>query len=369
MTQEKIFKPIPNFEDYEVNEDGVVRKISNEKVIKQTLDRDGYLTCYCNGKKRFVHRLVAQAWIPNPYNFKYVLRLDENRSNNNVYNLMWSKDQNGKLKCFESLIPEPTEEELREMFEDDQSKEDKKPEPKPELKQEPIPESKPETIEKPTVVDNNFVPIPNIKGYEINKLGVIRDIKTKYEPHLNYGYGDRFRVNIQNKDYYVHQVVARTFIPNPYNCKQIRHKDGNKHNNSVNNLEWIVSKKEMVKHHRLELDKSPILNTRSESSSPDEFKQIPMFKLRNYECNSKGIIRRTDDKFIYKQNVNTDGSLYVVIEGHKYTVHNLVAETWIKTDRSYKYVRHIDGNKYNNDVTNLVCTNLTEKEFRDSLNK
>ena len=125
MTQEKIFKPIPNFEDYEVNEDGVVRKISNEKVIKQTLDRDGYLTCYCNGKKRFVHRLVAQAWIPNPYNFKYVLRLDENRSNNNVYNLMWSKDQNGKLKCFESLIPEPTEEELREMFEDDQSKEDK----------------------------------------------------------------------------------------------------------------------------------------------------------------------------------------------------------------------------------------------------
>lgn len=44
--------------------------------------------------------------------------------------------------------------------------------------------------------------------------------------------------NHVNKNYTVHRLVAKAFIPNPNNLPQINHKDENKLNNDVNNLEW-----------------------------------------------------------------------------------------------------------------------------------
>jgi len=44
----------------------------------------------------------------------------------------------------------------------------------------------------------------------------------------------------RRKMFRIHQLVARAFIPNPDNCREVNHKDGVKTNNHVSNLEWVT---------------------------------------------------------------------------------------------------------------------------------
>lgn len=95
--------------------------------------------------------------------------------------------------------------------------------------------------------------IPGFEEYAVTRNGEVFRVsypdegnRGKYSlPHKltpkidRYGYY-KVTLSINRKLYYrtVHRLVAETFIPNPAGLPQVNHKDGNKTNNSVDNLEW-----------------------------------------------------------------------------------------------------------------------------------
>lgn len=86
--------------------------------------------------------------------------------------------------------------------------------------------------------------IPGFEGnYAIDKLGNVFSYKSNKYLNPSKTKDDYLKVSLRanNKAYYyrVHKLVAMTFLDNPNNLSEINHRDFNRQNNCLDNLEWI----------------------------------------------------------------------------------------------------------------------------------
>lgn len=111
--------------------------------------------------------------------------------------------------------------------------------------------------------------INGFTDYKVSNYGKVKSLKYKKEKIL--------KLSISSCKYYfvglwkngvrinckIHRLVTTAFIPNPENKPQVNHKDGNKQNNCVNNLEWVTCSE-----NHLHAYKSKIRKTNNGNNSP-----------------------------------------------------------------------------------------------------
>lgn len=281
----EIWKEITNFSKYEISNYGNVKNKDTQKILQPSI-KSGYLCLSLtnnNGIRKSVkiHRLVALNFIPNPENKATVNHINHNKLDNNINNLEWmtTTEQNRhKRKCKKEILELVSSRAVWRL--------DKDTNEKLELYQ---------TIKKASkwVFDNNLtkvnyndksrhistkivavsqkkrasafgykweydnsneniyeneiwkdIPseiINGVNGYKISNYGRLKNHKGRISVGSNHSSGYLW-VSIAPKQYLLHRLVAKVFIPNPENKEQVNHIDGNKKNACVSNLEWCYNK-------------------------------------------------------------------------------------------------------------------------------
>ena len=248
----KEFKTVPNFSNYEISKNGIVRDKTTKKIINHTL-YGKYVMCQIYNddkirKKVQIRRLVAQTYIPNPENKPIVMNKDSDLSNNHVDNLIWRTAQEQNIITASKRPKKPK----RKYYQ---------------------PKRKPS--------GEKFKTIPGFSNYEISKNGIIRNkiSKLEFRGHINHrGY---IRVAIINdagkkRGIGMHMLLGIVYISNPKNKPVINHIDTNPSNNDLKNLEWVTHKENSLHAAKLGLYKSsiPILEKDIDTGIITKYKSI-----------------------------------------------------------------------------------------------
>lgn len=214
--------------------------------------------------------------------------------------------------------------------------------------------------------------IINYENYYIYENGEVENISTHkiLKGSISENGYKYYRLSKDNKKqmFYAHRLVALHFIPNKHNLPIVNHKDGNKLNNNVENLEWVTQSDNMFHAHECNL----ISKSRPTSFYEEDLKAEiwrSYLDYENYLISNFGRIRNIKTDRLLKPSV-TSGYLKVrlckngIIQDlliHKlvYAVFN--SEEYLN-DRKM-VIDHIDGNKINNNFNNLRKISNSENAF------
>ena len=278
MEKEEIWKIIEDYPNYQVSSFGNIKKKTTNKILKTSLNLSGYYRCTLTHnlikKIVLVHRIVAKTFIQNFENKPTVNHIDRNRINNNLENLEWAtyveqnlhKSKSNNIRshslivlriCSKMNIVLETYDSLKKASEwvihNNLSKIKNNNYKSVMSKISAVIHNKINcntsfgykwSLYKTDDDDNEIwkqIPIyltKNDNNYYISNKGRIKvknKIKNRYCKNNCY-----YVVSIKYKLYYVHRLVALSFLDNPENKVFVNHKDGNKLNNILENLEWAT---------------------------------------------------------------------------------------------------------------------------------
>ena len=210
---EEVWKPI-DIQPYEVSNLGSTRNARRFTLLRKTLTDNGYERVTLRSGKKYVsreiHRLVAQAFIPNEEEKKTVNHKNKIRNDNRVENLEWATTRE------QAIHQRNTENDTKYM-------------PATTITYEPHDDE----IWK-DVVGTNL--------YEVSNYGFVRNKRNNYIKTLSVDGRGYVTVSLHAKPRSVHRVVAEAYIANFTKDCIVNHKDCNKSNNHVSNLECTTQR-------------------------------------------------------------------------------------------------------------------------------
>ena len=209
----------------------------------------------------------------------------------------------------------------------------------------------------------NFKQHESYPNYLISDSGEIKNIITNKMlkgsiSENGYRYFRLINQEGKKKMEYGHRLVAEVFLPNPNNLPVVNHLDGNKLNNHVDNLEWATySENAYHAHHNgliATVTGPDFYQTDLEQEEWKSFLDYDNYLISNYgrvrNINTNKLLKPTLASGYYKVRLCKQG------EAKDYLIHKLVYSLF--NDEPYLENRqfvidHIDGNKLNNQISNL----------------
>lgn len=172
----------------------------------------------------------------------------------------------------------------------------------------------------PEYEEYNLLEWRDIKGYEgvysVSNYGDIKNLITdkKLKSYITPKGYLRLQLQYQGipKNYLVHKLVAEHFIENPDNKPQVNHKDCNKQNNYVGNLEWVTNGENQIHAYETGLQEIKYIvhciehniTTFGCTAMERELKKLGYTKARE-----SGVLACINDKASHHMNLHFDGYL------------------------------------------------------------